>query len=147
VDQADAEFTPLDAKLTISSLNIASTGSLILPWVSAASSIWTQPLLAGRRSPSEGTMKFPRRCWWPVVRRPGVPVTVNFATKYNLRKNSGVLEPSTLNIGGAAAHLNGTYQNHWRVHCRQYQTQCQGTCPRKISKPFFRRWASICPRS
>jgi len=41
----------------------------------------------------------------------GVPVTVNFATKYNLRKNAGVLEPSTLNIGTAAAHLNGTYES------------------------------------
>jgi AsmA protein len=36
---------------------------------------------------------------------------VNFATKYNLRKNAGVLEPSTLNIGSAAAHLNGTYES------------------------------------
>jgi AsmA protein len=40
----------------------------------------------------------------------GVPVTVAFDTKYNLRKNSGVLNPSTLSIGSAAAHLNGTYE-------------------------------------
>src|SRR5207237_10765091 len=32
-----------------------------------------------------------------------------FSTKYKLRKNSGVLNPSTLKIGSAAAHLNGTY--------------------------------------
>jgi AsmA protein len=37
-------------------------------------------------------------------------VTVDFNTKYNLRKNAGVLNPSTLNIGSAAAHLNGTYE-------------------------------------
>src|SRR6266568_7155175 len=41
----------------------------------------------------------------------GVPVTVNFNTKYNLRKNSGVLHPSILNVGSAAAHLNGTYES------------------------------------
>src|SRR5207247_7596133 len=41
----------------------------------------------------------------------GVPVTVNFSTKYNLRKNAGVLEPSTLKIGNAAAHLSGTCQS------------------------------------
>jgi hypothetical protein len=41
----------------------------------------------------------------------GVPLTVDFNTKYNLRRNSGVLNPSTLKIGSAAAHLNGTYQS------------------------------------
>jgi hypothetical protein len=35
---------------------------------------------------------------------------VNFDTKYNLRKNAGVLNPSTLNIGGAAARLSGIYE-------------------------------------
>src|ERR1019366_8087461 len=38
------------------------------------------------------------------------PVVVDFSTKYDLRKNAGVLNPSTLKIGRAAAHLNGTYQ-------------------------------------
>jgi AsmA protein len=41
----------------------------------------------------------------------GVPVDVDFATKYNLRKDAGVLEPSILKIGSAAAHLNGTYES------------------------------------
>jgi AsmA protein len=39
----------------------------------------------------------------------GVPADVNFNTKYNLRKNAGVLNPSVLKIGSAAAHLGGTY--------------------------------------
>src|SRR5262249_38696693 len=38
------------------------------------------------------------------------PVTVDFSTKYDLRKDSGVLNPSTLKISNAAMHLNGTYQ-------------------------------------
>jgi AsmA protein len=38
-----------------------------------------------------------------------VPVTVDFNTKYDLRKNAGVLNPSVLKIGTAAAHLGGTY--------------------------------------
>ena len=37
------------------------------------------------------------------------PVIVDFNTKYNRRKHSGVLGPSTLRIGNATAHLNGTY--------------------------------------
>src|SRR2546429_9361735 len=39
----------------------------------------------------------------------GVPVDVNFNTKYNLRKSAGVLNPSLLKIGSAAARLRGTY--------------------------------------
>jgi AsmA protein len=35
---------------------------------------------------------------------------VDFNTKYDLRKNRGVLEPSTLKIGSAVAHLSGTYE-------------------------------------
>jgi len=38
-----------------------------------------------------------------------VPVVINFKTKYDLRKNRGVLEPSTLKIGNDVAHLSGTY--------------------------------------
>jgi hypothetical protein len=39
----------------------------------------------------------------------GVPLKVEYSTKYDLRKNSGVLNPSTVKIGGAIAQLNGTY--------------------------------------
>jgi AsmA protein len=37
-------------------------------------------------------------------------VTVDFDTKYDLHKSAGVLEPSTIKIGSAAAHLSGTYE-------------------------------------
>src|SRR5262249_4925146 len=36
-------------------------------------------------------------------------VSVDFDTKYDLRKNTGVLNPSSVKIGKAVAHLNGTY--------------------------------------
>jgi len=39
-----------------------------------------------------------------------IPVVVDFKTKYDLRKNHGVLEPSTLKIGNAVSHLSGTYE-------------------------------------
>jgi AsmA protein len=35
---------------------------------------------------------------------------LDFSTKYDLRKNAGVLNPSTLKIGNAVAQLTGTYQ-------------------------------------
>src|SRR3989449_8146901 len=40
-----------------------------------------------------------------------VPAAVDFSTNYDLRKDAGVLNPSTIKIGSAAAHLSGTYEN------------------------------------
>lgn len=115
-DQADAEFTPLDAKLTISSLNIASTGFVEASMglggiVDLDANLSSQ----GGEAQVKGTMKFSKALLVAGGSPAGVPVTVNFATKYNLRKNAGVLEPSTLNIGSAAAHLNGTYETTGEV--------------------------------
>jgi len=36
---------------------------------------------------------------------------VNFDTKYDLVKGTGVLHPSTINIGNAKSNLNGTYKS------------------------------------
>jgi uncharacterized protein involved in outer membrane biogenesis len=38
----------------------------------------------------------------------GVPITVDFDTKYSLQSNVGVLKPSVLKIGSAAARLNSS---------------------------------------
>jgi AsmA protein len=41
----------------------------------------------------------------------GVPAVIDYGTKYDLRKNSGVILPSSVKIGSAVAHLNGTYES------------------------------------
>ena len=53
------------------------------------------------------------QCSLPHAKRPPherLRPNVEFSTKYDLTKNTGVLEPSTLKIGSAAAHLSGTYE-------------------------------------
>ncbi|HKV64140.1 MAG TPA: AsmA family protein [Candidatus Acidoferrum sp.] len=111
VDQEDTTFTPLDAKLDITALNVASTGfvdsSLGLGGIADLDANVSSQ---GGEAQTKGTLKFSKALLVAGGSPAGVPVTVNFATKYNLRKNAGVLEPSTLNIGSAAAHLNGTYE-------------------------------------
>ncbi|HUC55303.1 MAG TPA: AsmA family protein [Candidatus Cybelea sp.] len=112
VDQADAALTPLEAKINITGLNLASTGFLdssmglggIVDLDANLSSL-------GGEAQTKGTVKFSKALLVAGGSPAGVPVTVNFATKYDLRKDSGVLQPSTLNIGGAAAHLNGAYES------------------------------------
>jgi AsmA protein len=110
IDQEDASLTPLDAKLNITSLDIASTG-----FVDASAGLGGLLDLDANISSkngealTKGTAKLSKALLVAGGSPAGVPVTVDFDTKYDLRKNSGVLNPSTLKIGSAAAHLNGTY--------------------------------------
>jgi hypothetical protein len=41
----------------------------------------------------------------------GVPLNLDFDTKYDLAKSSGVLNPSTVKIGNAKSNLSGTYKS------------------------------------
>ena len=110
VDQQDTSLTPLDAKLTISGLNLASTGFLdssaglggVVDLDGTVSS-------RGGQAETKGSVKLSKALLVAGGSPAGVPVDVNFSTKYNLHKSAGVLNPSLLKIGGAAARLSGTY--------------------------------------
>lgn len=110
INQADSALTPLSAKLDISSLNLASTG-----FVDASAGLGGLLDLnadvnsQNGEAETKGTAKLSKALLVSGGAPAAVPVNVNFNTKYDLRKNAGVLEPSTLSIGHALAHLNGTY--------------------------------------
>ncbi len=112
VDQADTSLTPVNAKLNVTGLNLASTGFLD-PSMGLGGIVDLDANLSsqGGEAQTKGNAKLSKALLVAGGSPAGVPVTVDFTTKYNLRKNAGVLEPSTLNIGGAAAHLSGTFQS------------------------------------
>jgi len=116
VDQQDTSLTPLDAKLAISALNLALTGFLdssaglggVVDLDGTVSS-------RGGEAETKGSVKLSKALLVAGGSPAGVPVDVNFHTKYNLRKNAGVLNPSVLKIGGATARLSGTYDSSGEV--------------------------------
>ncbi|HEY6270284.1 MAG TPA: AsmA family protein [Candidatus Acidoferrum sp.] len=111
LDEADTALTPLDAKLNITALNLASTGLLDPSMgLGGIADLDANISSQGGEAQTKGNLKFTNALLVAGGSPSGVPVTVAFDTKYNLRKNSGVLNPSTLSIGSAAAHLNGTYE-------------------------------------
>lgn len=111
VDQEDTSLTPLDAKLAISSLNLSSTGFLdSSAGLGGIVDLDGTLVSHGGEAETKGNVKLSKALLVAGGSPAGVPVTVNFGTKYNLRKNTGVLEPSVLKIGSAAAHLGGTYE-------------------------------------
>jgi AsmA protein len=111
VDQANAALTPLDAKLTVTSLNLASTGFLD-PSAGLGGILDLDATLAsqGGEAQTKGSAKLSKALLIAGGSPASVPLNVDFNTKYNLAKNAGVLEPSILKIGSATAHLSGTYE-------------------------------------
>jgi AsmA protein len=111
VDEADAVLTPVDAKLTVNSLNLASTGFLD-PSAGLGGMLDLNATFASAKGEAQvkGSAKLSKAMLVAGGAPATVPVDVDFDTKYNLVKNTGVLDPSALKIGSATAHLSGTYE-------------------------------------
>jgi len=111
IDQADTALTPVDAKLDVTGLNLASTGFLDASQ-GLGGIVDVDATLASKNGEAEtqGTAKVSKALLVAGGSPSSVPVNVNFHTRYDMRKDSGVLNPSTLKIGNAVAHLSGTYQ-------------------------------------
>ena len=111
IDQQDASLTPVTAQLNIGSLNLASTGFVdSSAGLGGLMDVDAKLASQGGEATTKGTVKLSKALLVAGGSPATVPVNVDFDTKYDLRKNAGVLEPSVLKIGSAAAHLNGTYE-------------------------------------
>ena len=112
VDQKDAAFTPQDVKLTMSNLNLGATGFLD-PSVGLGGLVDVDANLVSRNGEmtTKGQAKISKAVLVAGGSPAGVPAIINFDTRYDLAKGEGVLNPSTLNIGNAKAHLSGRYKS------------------------------------
>jgi AsmA protein len=110
LNQEDASLTPLDGKVTVNGLNLAARGFLN-PSVGLGGLLDLDATMASRNDERDikGTARISKALLVAGGSPSARPVIVNFNTTYNRRSNAGVLGPSTLRIGNATAHLNGTY--------------------------------------
>jgi AsmA protein len=111
VDQQDASLTPLDANVNITDLNVAQSG--FVPPNSGISGVMD---FNGKLSSnngvarSEGVIKAQKL---QVVKNgspSSIPITVDYATDYDLRSQAGKLNKGDIHLGGGLAHLIGTYE-------------------------------------
>jgi AsmA protein len=111
LDQTNTTLTPLDEKLTINSLNLATTGFLD-PSLGLGGLLDMNASVVSQNGEAQigGTGKLSKALLVQGGSPAAVPATIEFRSKYDLRKNAGILEPSTLKIGNAVAHLSGAYQ-------------------------------------
>jgi AsmA protein len=110
-DQDNAALTPVNAKLTVNNLNLASTGFLD-PSVGLGGLLDLDATIASQNGEAvvSGSAKLSKALLVSGGSPAAVPLVVDFKTKYDLRKSRGVLEPSTLKVGNDVAHLSGTYE-------------------------------------
>ena len=110
LNQEDASLTPLDGKVTVDGLNLAARGFLN-PSIGLGGLLDLDATIASRNDERDikGTARISKALLVAGGSPSARPVAVDFNTKYNRLKNSGVLGPSTLRIGNATARLNGTY--------------------------------------
>jgi AsmA protein len=111
LDQENTALTPVNAKLTVNNLNLATTGVLD-PSAGLGGLLDLNAAIVSQNGEAsvKGSAKLSKALLIAGGSPATIPVVVDFNTKYELRKSRGVLEPSTLKIGNAACHLSGTYE-------------------------------------
>jgi AsmA protein len=116
IDKTDSTLTPVEAKLHITSLNLASTGILDPSLgLGGIAEVDATIISEGGFAQTNGTVKLSKALFVQGGSPAGVPLNVEYSTKYDLRKNSGLVNPSTIKIGTATAHLSGTYGSRGEV--------------------------------
>jgi len=112
LDASDAALTPVDAKLTASSLNLGSTG-FIEPNTGLGGLLDLDATLTSAQGQAEtkGNAKLSKALFIQGGSPSSVPLLLDFNTKYDLAKQSGTVHGTTLKIGGATAQVSGTYNN------------------------------------
>jgi AsmA protein len=112
VDQKDAALTPQDVKLHISNLNLASTGFLD-PSLGLGGIVDMDATLVSQAGvmATKGTLQLSKAVLVAGGQPSGVPLTLDFDTKYDLEKGTGVINPSVAKIGNAKSNLSGTYKS------------------------------------
>jgi AsmA protein len=111
-DATDASLTPVDAKLTVSGLNLTSTGFLDPSLGLAGIADMNATLQSnGGKATVKGQLTLSKAVLIQGGKPAGVPAVINFDTVYDLNSSSGVLNASNIEIGKAKTNLSGTYKS------------------------------------
>jgi len=112
LDATDAALTPVDAKISASSLNLGSTG-FIEPNTGLGGLLDLDATLTSAQGQAEtkGNAKLSKALFIQGGSASSAPLLLDFNTKYDLAKQSGTVHGTTLKIGGATAQVSGTYNN------------------------------------
>lgn len=123
----DASLTPLDAKIAVQHLDIATTGFLepasgMAGIVDFAGTVVSN----GEHATAQGRVKIDKLKAVAAGAPATVPVSVDYATDYELVKQTGVLKKGDVHIGKALAQLTGNYETKGESASVQMKLNGQG---------------------
>lgn len=127
INREDMSASPLDAKVDVQHLDLASTG-FIDPSAGIAGSVDFNGTLTsnGQTASSQGTVKATKLKASPHGAPSSVPINVDYNTDYNLKGSTGVLKQGDIHIGKALARLTGNYNMSGETTTIQMKLNGQG---------------------
>lgn len=116
INVGNAEQTPVEAKLNVKNMNLATSG-FIDPAAGIAGTATLDGTVKsdGHEAKVDGTVKVSGLKVVAKGAPAGQPVDVKFAIVHNLEKETGSIPQCDIMMGKAVAHLTGTYDAHGKV--------------------------------
>lgn len=116
IDGSDAALTPVNAKLSVQKMNLATSGFLDpASGISGIADLEATITSDGREARAKGKLKATNL---QVVQKgspAGRPVDVTFAVVHNVAKQVGNITQCDIAMGKAVSHLTGNYDAHGKV--------------------------------
>lgn len=127
INAKDSSLTPLDAKIAVQQLDIATTGFLDPASGMAGIVDFAGTLVSnGEQATAQGLVKIDKLKAVAAGAPATVPVSVDYATDYDLAKQTGVLKKGDVHIGKALAQLTGNYETKGESASIQMKLNGQG---------------------
>ncbi len=113
VDRNDASRTPFSAQANITRLDLASSGFLD-PGAGIAGVVDFKGNVKsdGNRAQTKGTVTASRLCLVKGCHPANLPITVDYASDYDLARQTGAVDNTRIITGKTAVNLAGTYDLH-----------------------------------
>ncbi|HTM89301.1 MAG TPA: AsmA family protein [Terriglobales bacterium] len=110
VDRSDASRTPFAAQANITRLDLAASG-LLEPGAGIAGVVDFKGNLKsdGNRAQTKGTVTASKLCMVKGCHPASQPITVDYASDYDLARQTGVVDNTRIVTGKSAVNLAGTY--------------------------------------
>lgn len=116
IDANDAALTPLNAKITVQHMNLATSGFIDpAAGIAGIADLNGTVVSNGHQAKIDGTLKASNLVVVKKGSPAGRPVDVKFAITHNLVPETGTINQCDVSMGQAVAHLTGTYNAHGKV--------------------------------
>lgn len=116
IDANDAALTPLNAKIVVNNMNLATSGFIDpAAGIQGVADLNGTVASNGNEAKASGVLTCSKL---QVVKKggpAGEPVKMNFTVVHNLVKETGTVTQGDISMGRAVAHLTGTYDAHGKV--------------------------------